>query len=74
MDGRFTNRISGSTGGNQRPVVHALERDVVVYNVNRDLTFTRLETQDITLNTARALRQLDRSARTFYPDKRLRIQ
>jgi hypothetical protein len=52
------------------PAVHArIDRDVAVYSVNRDLTFTRTETHDATLYTDRALRQLDRLEETFYPDQ-----
>src|ERR1051326_6731819 len=52
------------------PTVHArIDRDVAVYQVNRDLTYTRTETIDITLNTDRGVRHLDRAEETFYPDK-----
>jgi len=39
------------------------------YHVNRDLSYTRTQTIDATLYTARALRQLDRAEQTFYPEK-----
>jgi transglutaminase-like putative cysteine protease len=52
------------------PVVHArIDRDLAVFVVNHDLTYTRTETYDATLYTDRALRRLDRLAATFYPDQ-----
>jgi transglutaminase-like putative cysteine protease len=52
------------------PVVHArVDRDIAVYEVNHDLTYTRTETNDTTLYTDRALRKLDRLAETFYPNE-----
>jgi transglutaminase-like putative cysteine protease len=52
------------------PVVHArIEQALDVYTVNRDLTFTRIVTEDTTLLTERALRRRDRAEETFYPDK-----
>ena len=51
-------------------VSHArLDRLVDEYDVHQDLSYTRVVSQDITLFTPRALRQLDRVAWTFYPDK-----
>ncbi|MGD0430387.1 MAG: DUF3857 domain-containing protein [Acetobacteraceae bacterium] len=52
------------------PAVHArIDRLVADYQVNRDLTYTRTETIDISLYTVRALSRLDRSEQTFFPDK-----
>jgi transglutaminase-like putative cysteine protease len=51
-------------------VVHArIDRALDVYDVNRDLTYTRTQTDDVTLFTARALRDLSQASQTFYPDK-----
>ena len=51
-------------------VTHArVDNALDEYEVNGDLTYVRTETRDITLMTDRALRRLDRSAHTFYPDK-----
>ena len=51
-------------------VVHArVDRSSQVFDVNRDLTYTRTDSQDTTLFTDRALRRLDRSVLTFYPEK-----
>ena len=62
--------LVAARGAASEPVVHArIDREVAAYEVNRDLTFSRLETRDATLFTDRALRQLDRAARTFYPEK-----
>jgi Domain of Unknown Function with PDB structure (DUF3857)/Transglutaminase-like superfamily/Domain of Unknown Function with PDB structure (DUF3858) len=60
------------TAGQARaePAVHArIDRDIAVYQVNRDLTYTRTETIDATLHTSRAVRHLDRASETFYPEK-----
>ncbi len=52
------------------PVAHArIDQAVSEYQINPDLTYTLIETRDITLHTDRALRRLDRAAHTFYPDK-----
>ncbi len=62
--------LAAARGALSEPVVHArIDRDIAAYRVNRDLTFTRTETVDATLFTVRALRRLDRSEQTFYPDK-----
>jgi hypothetical protein len=61
--------LLGRTAAAER-IVHArFDHLNDVYQVNRDLTYTRTETADITLLTVRAARRLDRSERTFYPNK-----
>ena len=52
------------------PAVHArVDRAIDAYTVNRDLTYTRTLTEDMTVLTDRGLMMFDRSAETFYPDK-----
>ena len=46
-----------------------IDQAIAAYQVNPDLTFTAVDTRDVTLHTDLALRRLDRSSRTFYPEK-----
>jgi transglutaminase-like putative cysteine protease len=62
--------LVAARGALSESVVHArVDRDVAKYQVNADLSYTRLETIETTLYTSRALHQLDRAEESFYPDK-----
>lgn len=56
--------------GAAAPVEHArVDKAIDAYRVNRDLTYTRVVTEDLTVLTERGLSALDRSEETFYPEK-----
>lgn len=52
------------------PVEHGrIDKAIDAYTINRDLTYTRVITEDMTILTDRGLSMLDRSAETFYPER-----